>query len=115
MSKNAPHSRSRVAASTRLHSGPFFRWAFVSLRQHMQTPAPRAVDAWVFRVSLYGLQLARKIVFKFTKSPAAVWWPHLVTPSPCHLVTLSPCHRAPAQSGRDRTRTCDPALIKRML
>jgi hypothetical protein len=34
----------------------------------MTTPAPRAVDAWVFRVSLYGLQLARKMVFKFTEN-----------------------------------------------
>jgi hypothetical protein len=39
----------------------------VSLRQRMTTPAPRAVDAWVFRVSLCGLQLARKMVFKFTE------------------------------------------------
>jgi hypothetical protein len=33
----------------------------------MPTPAPRAVDAWVFRVSLCGLQL-EKMVFKFTKN-----------------------------------------------
>ena len=45
--------------------------SLVSLRQRIATPAPRAVDAWVFRVSLCGLQLARKMVFKFTKSSLA--------------------------------------------
>jgi hypothetical protein len=58
---------SRVAASAR-RTRP--GGALFSLRQRSATPAPRAVDAWVFRVSLYGLQLARKMVFKFTKIAA---------------------------------------------
>ena len=82
MSKNAPHSRSRVDASTMLDSGLA---AFASLRQRIQTPAPRAVDAWVFRVSLYGLQLA-KMVFKLLKSSLRR------QALPCHPFTSSPCH-----------------------
>jgi len=68
MSKNAPvvdRESPRRPSFTGLCS-------LVSLHRHRTTPAPRAVDAWVFRVSLYGLQLARKMVFKFTKIAAQI-------------------------------------------